>query len=223
MSLHPPHLIDSSGSPTPAALIPFCAFQTDMTMIGRKLEGASNLTVCSHFKPTVLEGQLCYSLDVTTNRTKKGLKNGLVLILDHGISDNQQIFQKKNGKDVTSLNFEVVSKADSSARIHLDTLASFTDYRAGSYAMYVLKKMTGTKNFLNLPLDDRQCKIETFEACHVRQYIKQVQKECGCVPWALHFPLENDQVGIFKYDSINIRFFETPPPPPPPCPLCNEM
>ena len=55
VSHHAPHLIDSSGSLTPAALIPFCAYQTNMTLLGQKTEGI-NFIACSQFQPTLLEG-----------------------------------------------------------------------------------------------------------------------------------------------------------------------
>ena len=59
VSFHAPHLIDSSGSLTPAALIPFCSYKANMDMLG-KTKDSLNFTACSQFKPTVLEGQLCY-------------------------------------------------------------------------------------------------------------------------------------------------------------------
>ena len=65
MSLHPPHLIDSSGSLTPAALIPFCAYQTNMTLLGQTRQDLP-FPVCSQFQPVLFEGQLCYSLDLAT-------------------------------------------------------------------------------------------------------------------------------------------------------------
>ena len=97
-------------------------------------------------------------------------------------------------------NIEVVQKEDSnenpfvlassgidacSARIYLNTLSSFTDFRAGSYAMTSLKKMTGTDSFLKQTDEEKKCRIETLEDCQARSYIDRVQEKCGCVPWAL--------------------------------------
>ena len=87
VSLHPPHLIDSSGSMAPAALIPFCSFQANMSMLGTVKEGL-NFTACSNFRPTLHEGQLCYSLNLTsidTGKTEAGKGAGLVIIIDIGI------------------------------------------------------------------------------------------------------------------------------------------
>ena len=79
-------------------------------------------------------------------------------------------------------------KADS-ARIYIHTLSqgmsSYSGYRAGSYGMSSLKKMSGTTRFLQLPEDTIDCKLETFEECNTNLFIEQVQAQCGCVPWAL--------------------------------------
>ena len=158
-----------------------------MTLLGQTRQDLP-FTVCSGFKPVILEGQLCYSIKPSTkntDKTKTGMKNGLVLILDEGKPINHQKTKKNRKKTITSLNFETISQSESSARIYLNTLASFTGYRAGSYAMSVLKKMTGTNNFLELPFKDKKCRIETFEECHMPRYIAEVQKRCGCIPWAL--------------------------------------
>ena len=185
VSLHPPHLVASSGSLTPAALIPFCAYQTNMTLLGQTKEDLP-FTVCSTFKPTVLEGQLCYSLDLSTlktNRSKAGKRYGLLLLIDPGIDDKKQESESKQlDQKFTSLNLETVSGEQSFARIYINTLASFSDNRAGSYAMSVLKRMTGTEGFLELT--DKGCQIENFEDCQAKRYVKEVQKQCDCVPWA---------------------------------------
>ena len=185
MSLYPPHLIDSKGSLTPSALIPFCAYQTNMTLLGQTRQDLP-FTVCSQFQPTVLEGQLCYSLNlskIAQNRAKPGLKFGLVLILDPSEKEHTSLIE--NSDEMTSLSFETFTNVESSARIYLNTLASFSAYQAGSYALSALKKMTGTEGFLNLPSKVKGCKTETFEECHATRYIKEVHKQCGCVPWAI--------------------------------------
>ena len=63
---------------------------------------------------------------------------------------------EESKEDITSLNFETVSNEKSSARIYLNTLASFTDYKSGSYGVFSLKKMTGMDNFLELPAEVNQ-------------------------------------------------------------------
>ena len=193
VSHHAPHLIDSRGSLTPAALIPFCAYQTDMTLVGQTRKDLP-FAVCSLFRPTVLGGQRCYTLNlsmITKDRTGAGLDNGLLVLLDSNTPEKEQNIGTEPIGDETimSLKMEAFSSTESSSRIYLNTLSSFTDDRAGSYALTGLKKMTGTESFLKQPDKKRKCRIETIEECKAKSYIEKVQKICGCVPWALSINL----------------------------------
>ena len=212
MSLHPPHLVDSSGSLTPAALIPFCAYQTDMTLLGQTRQDLP-FTACSHFQPTVLEGQLCYSLEFKINTTMSmtGKRNGLMIFLDQGLTEEgkptaEDSLTMKNVKELVSLDTEAIGQDTNDARIYLNTLSSFTDVRSGSYAMTSLKKMTGTDSFLELPLDKKLCQIGTFEDCQVQNYAMEVLEQCGCVPWALSRALMLEAT-IFLVSKILLQFF----------------
>ena len=158
-----------------------------MNMLGTVHNGL-NFTACSQFQPTVLEGQLCYSLNlnaIDTGKTQQGKGNGLVIIIDNNIgvqnTDNMQI--KDSNKNPLALAYSGVDS--DSARIYLNILSSFTDYRAGSYAMSALKKMTGTETFRKQTDEEKKCMLETLEACQTKKYIDRVQKKCGCFPWAL--------------------------------------
>ena len=81
-----------------------------------------------------------------------------------------------------------------------------------NFAMSVLKRMTGTDNFLGLPVGQKECQIETFEACLTKSYVKSVQSQCGCIPWALSSALNlkkppfcsPDQSDCYKAVSRNI-------------------
>ena len=185
VSLHPPHLIDTSGSLTPAALIPFCAYQTNTNLMGQTRQGLP-FTACSQFKPTILEGKMCYSVNLTsldTEKTKPGKWAGLVFLLDIGMQitgETQHYETSENPFAMASSQYDARS-----ARIYLNTLSSFTDYRAGSYALTALKKITGTHRFLKQIDDEKECNIETLEDCQAKHYIYRVQEKCGCVPWAL--------------------------------------
>ena len=54
-------------------------------MLGQKVPELGNITMCNKFQPTILDGQLCYSLDIAkleVGPTKSGKANGLFLLLD---------------------------------------------------------------------------------------------------------------------------------------------
>ena len=126
------------------------------------------------------------------DKAKEGRNNGLLIILDLGApkddgdtSTLEEIHQSNN-----SMRLETLSPKTSHARIYLNMLSSFSAYRAGSYGMTALKQMTGTTSFMKLSDDAKECQTNTLEDCKTKGYIKEVMKECGCVPWALADALE---------------------------------
>ena len=159
LSFHPPHLSEEQDRRLPAALIPLCSYQGNN--LGKHIEG---FVSCDKFYPTVLEGQMCYSLDLhaidNVNKPGSGKSKGLLMVLD----SNQE---------------------NKLARIHLHTLSPFTSNRSGSYAMSSLKKMTGSDGFLKMPDVDKKCNVEHFEECNTKKYLEQIRNRCKCVLWAL--------------------------------------
>ena len=126
---------------------------------------------CDKFQPTVLEGQMCYSMDLSKmGNSLAGKENGLTLVLD------PKTFKKNESTKEVLL-----------SRIYLHTLSSFTDFKSGtnSYALSSLKKITGASGFLNLPTATKECQDETFESCNTRRYLEKVRLECRCLLWSL--------------------------------------
>ena len=176
--------------------------------------------VCSQFRPTALEGQLCYSLNVSAlnpPNSKVGFNNGLFLILDEGTLDRSafaQLRELRTPNNVMSLQLKDSDAHTRSVRIYLNTLASFTDHRNGSYSMNVLKKMTGTRKFMDLPDQEKYCSVESFEQCQSKEYFQKVHSSCGCVPWALS-NLQNIKVRVlcnmylFAYNLYRHFFVKT--------------
>ena len=111
---------------------------------------------------------MCYSLDLSKvehiNKTKIGKKNSLILVLDLNLDFNQS-------KDF--------------ATFHIHTLSPFVGFRNGSYPISALKKMTGTKGFLNTPDIVKDCQTGTFEDCSTRKYLERVRHDYHCTLWAL--------------------------------------
>ena len=62
---HPAHIIDEEGNLSSSAFIPFCAFAGDMSVVGSPVEGFS-LPVCTIFRPRDVEGQLCFSTNLSS-------------------------------------------------------------------------------------------------------------------------------------------------------------
>ena len=157
-----------------------------MNLLGKEKEGI-NFTFCNQFRPTLLDSQLCYSLNLSSivrEKTVTGKRAGLVFLLDVGGKTNDETHVDQS-KIENALDLESSGTDTSSATIYLNTMSSYIDYRAGSYAMTALKKMTGTESFLKQTTEERKCMIQTLERCQATSYIDSVQKKCDCVPWAL--------------------------------------
>lgn len=188
LSLHPVHLTpDKEGNLPPSALIPFCSYQGDSNLLGQERPELYNLTVCDKFEPTILEGQLCYSLDIAKlgeKGTKSGKPNGLFLLLD----------PNPHQLNVIEKNIGGSRKGDQFFEVFIQTLAQFSMFGPGSYGMSTLKKMTGTESFELLPTHQKKCLVHNREECQTQKYLDQVQRECKCIPWALQTYQGTDQV-----------------------------
>ena len=157
-----------------------------MEVFGEYISGL-DFPVCNSFKPKILDGELCYALKFSDNRlkSKAGRGKGLLLAIDNGISiepnnwDDKTVAKRKN-----VIRTEMKSTGNR-ARLHILTSHRHEDARPGKYAMKSLKVMAATENFLAMPDDVKKCQIEAKEDCKSRHYVEQVQKECGCIPWAL--------------------------------------
>ena len=176
----PPHLKSYWSS----AFIPFCAYKTVMNFSERSLPlDGTDFPLCSSFLPTILDGQLCYKLDL--NKTSdQGKENELMLLLDYNEDRSLQISSRKDDRARAvnwTLNFgtAIESIQGASAKIVINTLSPFTGFGGGIYKMAVVKRITAKEDFLTMPLKDRNCEAELYEDCRTRKLLEQ----CNCVPW----------------------------------------
>ena len=150
-----------------------------------------NASVCDKFKPFLLDGQLCYSLDFARYAkipAKVGKRNGLLLLVDHnpyGI--------KSSGR-----NYEAQLNDEQSFKVYIHTLAQHTAYGPGAYGMNALKSMTGKDSFLQLSDDQKKCRVHNREECQTAKFLEQVNTNCNCVPWSLEKDTKA-KVGTFRF------------------------
>ena len=178
---HPPHLDFNTLSAS--AFIPFCAFKTSM-VISEPPTWIPNISypLCSAFQPTILEGQLCYKLQMNTT-SGEGKSNQLMLLLDYN-EDRSTFASLDQTEEVDSVKIKTLnmdntdSRRTKEAKVHIDTLSSFKGFGGGTYKMTAVKKMTVADDFLNLPLESRKCEIEPYEECQRRKLLNK----CSCAP-----------------------------------------
>ena len=160
----------------PSAFIPICAYQG--RFLGSTRPGV-NFTICDLFQPKLVDNHICYSLNPQKTKkwkTKPNRGNGLLLVIDPGVS----LVEHMAGSDDKPQN-----DSDAFGGIFIHTLSHFHDYRAGTYNLQSLKKMTGTAQFLGLPNNQKECQTEMYEECVERRFKENVLKTCGCVPWLM--------------------------------------
>ena len=179
--MHPPHLVDQRNKTSASAFIPICMYQSKFLEVtsGEKVI-IHNLPfpVCTSFKPTLLEGQLCYTLDLK-EPSGQGRKNELMLLLDYNTELSIQPKAELSERDSSGkVYLDEVDSDIFSAKIHINTLSQTINYGGGSYKMTMVKRMTAKPDFLEMPIEDRQCEVEELEACRTRKLLA----ECDCVP-----------------------------------------
>ena len=100
VSNHPVHMIDTNGSLSPSAFIPFCSFGGDFDAMGTNYS-KFKIPVCNSFKATIKDEQICYEIDLEEYKSErdlvKQLQEGLVLYLDYN-EDKQLTVEKYNKK-----------------------------------------------------------------------------------------------------------------------------
>ena len=177
--LHPVHLTpDHEGDLPPSALVPFCSYQMESKLLGKERSQLNNLTLCDKFEPTILEGQICYSLDIAQMEkgpTKQGKTNGIFLLLDpYPYQLNSSATKKKEQMNTLQ-----------SFKVYIHTLSQFDTYGPGTFSMSTLKSITGTKIFKQLPDNQKKCMVHNQEKCQSDKFLDHVKKNCSCIPWPL--------------------------------------
>ena len=195
MSSFPPHMVDARGRLLPSSFIPFCTYQT--SVLGLTASDRSDLpfTACSMAQPTVLHGQLCYSINVTkisgNKRTKIGEKNGLLLVLDTGaetLKKEEKTTKQEWTRETTSIGKEKSNNHNTAPKIYVHTLSEFSNFGGGKssyYTMSALKYMLASKSFMEFPDNTKNCQVEEMEKCQTKNYFKRMKEKCQCVPWVL--------------------------------------
>ena len=148
-------------------------------MLGQERPEIGNLTLCDKFQPTILEGQLCYSLDVAKFKQKPtnvGKTSGLFLLID----PNPNVVAPRSDQE--------------SFKVYIHTLTQHSLFGPGVYSMHILKKMTGTESFQQLPDNKKHCQVHNREQCQTENFLNRLKQNCDCVPWFVATERNNSQV-----------------------------
>ena len=152
----------------------------------------------------MLEGQLCYKLNLNMTRSEEGKDNQLMLVLDNNEDRSLQtsstkVEEKPAIDDLSGLTMNLGIPCDSTGeavKTRIGTLSHNNHFGGGICKMTVVKRMSAKPDFLKMPLGDRKCTGELYEDCKTRKLIEA----CNCVPWevpgyqvgVLHKRLDSD-------------------------------
>ena len=188
LSTVPPHLVDSKGNSFRSALIPFCAFDSNMSTLGQDIDGL-DFPACNKFKADIVGGQLCYTLELEKAhledkaKTAHGRGTGLWILVDPGsyFLLGQPESQEEEPGNIISTKITIPKHY---IYYRINNLVNYVDHRAGVYMIGSIKKMAGTDAFLALPDNTKGCQKENEMDCQKRTFLNELYDQCGCVPWA---------------------------------------
>ena len=102
-----------------------------MSVMGEKID-LFDLPICTMFIPKILDGQLCYEVDVNEIKDKvdvqEAIKHGLMFMMDYNedkmITDNSAEMNGPLEKDLHSQHEFILRKVDETlaAKIYIETL-----------------------------------------------------------------------------------------------------
>ena len=100
---HPVHLINKEGILMQTAMVPFCEFGGNMSVMGVKIDQFDS-PVCSSFKDKILLDQFCYTVDPNEyiNFIDKDTELSLTLFISY--NEDRQLIEKEinNSKKIES-------------------------------------------------------------------------------------------------------------------------
>ena len=169
-SNHPVHLTEGSSS----AFIPYCGFSTSFKELSKDPGSKKEFLTCDKFRPVLLEGDLCYQLDISKhvqNQISFGPRNGLLLVLDNNLDKSVHVTTKYD--QTTDKTRFTVGGGETSppARVYIHTLAGHWALTPGLHSMTAVKEVTGTPSFLALTQEQRGgCQEEEREECQTKVY-----------------------------------------------------
>ena len=152
------------------------------------------MPVCSHLRPTILDGRLCFSVNIPGLLTESGDKAGLQILLDPVPATPDPGFKLSQE---TTLHDQILTRRsmmDNQAEVNIMTLTRYRKRGSGVLAMTALKEMAGTDKFLEMDDMVKGCSLRSLEACQTQGFLEQVVADCSCLPWTLVPALGNQVI-----------------------------
>ena len=95
LSNHPIHVMDQFGNLSPTALLPFCKFGGNTSVMGVKIDNFDD-PVCNSFRPKIVMDQLCYQVDPNEYKNKIDLQGDFTLSLFINYNEDKEMALENN-------------------------------------------------------------------------------------------------------------------------------
>ena len=110
MTNHPVHILFPNKEYSPTALIPFCEFNGNMSVMGVKID-QFDVPVCNSFRPKMIRDQLCYTVDPNMYyKHKIDLKGELSLSLFIHFNEDRQMEDSTDSTEDHSVIVDTIGK-----------------------------------------------------------------------------------------------------------------
>ena len=96
--------MDQSGNLSPTALIPFCEFGGNISVMEVKID-QFDVPFCNSFRPKIIQDQLCYTVDPNNYKDQINLKGDLSITLYINYNEDKEIALENNDTTVVDDNF----------------------------------------------------------------------------------------------------------------------
>ena len=106
-------------------MIPYCAFATGLSELSADVDEGNVFPLCDKFTPVLLEGQLCYQLNVSEHISKEvsfGPNHALMLLIDKNEEKSASVLPDANLNGATDIVEISGGVGGDSARLYLHTL-----------------------------------------------------------------------------------------------------
>ena len=104
---HPVHIQEEDGKLFPTAMIPFCEFGGNLSVMGVKIDHY-DVPFCNSFRPKIISDQLCYTVDPNEYRKYLNANDELGLSLYINYNEDRQINSNNSANEDPSIIIETI-------------------------------------------------------------------------------------------------------------------
>ena len=103
------HIGDKDDDSIKTALIPFCEFGGDMSVMGVTMDDF-DVPVCNSFRPKIVMDQLCYTVDPNEYKHEIDLQGDLSIAIFIHYNEDRQIENPEHSVDDQSILIDTIGK-----------------------------------------------------------------------------------------------------------------